>query len=158
MIYTWMLCLFDFPAYIDCNVGYRIPSSQGQALPSLSIVDMDTDTPRQLQPRLPPRQPDLPPLPHGPATKGTAGDPRGMCSKYCEIYLFVVCAIGQFLAIINVAMLRTLVAEVLRLTKHQNVTRLVKNTVRFFKIPALSPAGTVLHVFLEQFKHLHGLG
>ena len=21
-----MLCLFNFPAYIDCNVGYRIPS------------------------------------------------------------------------------------------------------------------------------------
>ncbi len=27
MICTWTLCLFNFPAYMDCNVGYLIPSS-----------------------------------------------------------------------------------------------------------------------------------
>ncbi len=37
----------------------------------------------------------------------------------------------------------------------QNVTHLVKNTVRFLKIPALCPAGSVWHVFLEQIKKLH---
>ena len=40
-----MLCLFNFPAYIDCNVGYRIPSSQAPASPSLSIEEAGTDSP-----------------------------------------------------------------------------------------------------------------
>ncbi len=44
MIFTWMLCLFNFPAYIDCNVGYRIPSSQAPASPSLSIEETATDS------------------------------------------------------------------------------------------------------------------
>ncbi len=79
----------------------------------------------------------------------------GMCPKYSEIYILVVGAIGQFLAVINVAMLRALVAEVLRPTKQQNVMRLVKNTVSFLKISALCPAGSVWHVFLEQIKQLH---
>ncbi len=79
----------------------------------------------------------------------------GMCPKYREIYILVVGAIGQFLAVMNVAMLRALVAEVLRLTKQQNVTHLVKNTVLFLKIPALCPAGSVWRVFLEQVKQLH---
>jgi hypothetical protein len=82
----------------------------------------------------------------------------GMCLKYREIYLLVVSAIGQFLVVINVAMLRALVTEVLRLTKQQNVGHPVKNTVRCFKLPALWPAGYVWHVFLQQFKHLHGYG
>ena len=38
-----MLCLFNFPAYIDCNVGYRIPSSQATAS-HLSTVDVDADS------------------------------------------------------------------------------------------------------------------
>ena len=38
-----MLCLFNFPAYMDCNVGYRIPSSQATASHSLSTVEADTD-------------------------------------------------------------------------------------------------------------------
>jgi len=79
----------------------------------------------------------------------------GMCPKYREIYLLVVCAIGQFLAVIDVAMLRALVTEVLGPTKQQNVTHLVQNTVCFLKIPALCPAGSVWHVFLEQIKQLH---
>ena len=44
MIYTWMLCLFNFPAYMDCNVGYRIPSSQAPASHSLSTVEAETDS------------------------------------------------------------------------------------------------------------------
>ncbi len=62
----------------------------------------------------------------------------GMCQRYREIYLLVVCAIGQFLAVINVDILRALVMEVFRPTKHQNVTHLVKNTVCLLQIPALS--------------------
>jgi hypothetical protein len=27
MICTLMLCLFNFPKYVDCNVGYQIPIS-----------------------------------------------------------------------------------------------------------------------------------
>ena len=80
----------------------------------------------------------------------------GMCTQYREIYLLVVRTVGQTLAVINVPMLRALVTEVLRPTKQQNVTHLVKNTVRFLNIPALCPAGSVWHVFLEQFKQLHG--
>ncbi len=37
----------------------------------------------------------------------------GMCTQYREIYLLVVCTIGQTLAVINVPMLRALVTEVL---------------------------------------------
>ena len=44
MIYTWMLCLFNFPAYMDCNVGYRIPSSQATASTSLSTAGAATDS------------------------------------------------------------------------------------------------------------------
>ncbi len=33
---TWMLCLFSSPAYIACNIGYLIPSSQTPVSPSLS--------------------------------------------------------------------------------------------------------------------------
>jgi hypothetical protein len=43
MIRTWMLCLFNFPEYMDCNVGYQIPSSQAMASHSLSTVEADTD-------------------------------------------------------------------------------------------------------------------
>jgi hypothetical protein len=64
--------------------------------------------------------------------------------------------IGQFLAVINMAMLRTLVTEVFRPTPQQNVMHLLKNTVSVFEIPALWPAGSVRHVFLEQFKQLDG--
>ena len=79
----------------------------------------------------------------------------GMCSKYGEIYLLIVGTIRQTLTVINVAVLRALVTEVLRPTKQQNVTHLVKNTVRFLEIPALCPASSVWHVFLEQIKQLH---
>ena len=51
-----------------------------------------------------------------------------MCPKYREIYLLIVCAIGQFFAVINVAMLRALVTEIFGPTKKQNVTHLVQNT------------------------------
>ena len=44
MICTWMLCLFNFPAYMDCNVGYQIPSSQAPASPSLSTVEAEIDS------------------------------------------------------------------------------------------------------------------
>ena len=79
----------------------------------------------------------------------------GMCSQYREIYLLVVRTVGQTLAVINVPMLRALVTEVLRPSKQQNITHLVKNAVRLFEIPALWPAGSVWHVFLEHFKQLH---
>ena len=39
-----MLCLFNFPAYMDCNVGYQIPSSQAPASPSLSTEEAETDS------------------------------------------------------------------------------------------------------------------
>ncbi len=38
-----MLCLFKFPAYIDCNVGYPIPSSQAQKETMLQKDKMVTD-------------------------------------------------------------------------------------------------------------------
>jgi hypothetical protein len=45
MIYTWMqLCLFNFPAYMDCNVGYLIPSSLAPESPSLSTEEADRDS------------------------------------------------------------------------------------------------------------------
>ena len=44
MILTWMLCLFNFPAYMDCNVGYRIPSSQATASHSFSTAEAGTDS------------------------------------------------------------------------------------------------------------------
>ncbi len=47
MICTWMLCLFNFPAYMDCNVGYQIPSSQAPASPSLSTEEAETDSSAQ---------------------------------------------------------------------------------------------------------------
>ena len=80
----------------------------------------------------------------------------GMCTQYREIYLLVVRTVGQTLAVINVPMLRALVTEVLRPSKQQNITHLVKNAVCLFEIPALWPAGSVRHVFLEHFKQLHG--
>ena len=43
--FTKFVCLFNFPAYIDCNVGYWIPSSQAPASPSLSIEEAGTDSP-----------------------------------------------------------------------------------------------------------------
>jgi hypothetical protein len=42
--------------------------------------------------------------------------------------------IGKTLAIINVPMLRALVTEVLRPSKQQNITHLVKDAVRLFEI------------------------
>ncbi len=39
-----MLCLFNFPAYIDCNIGYQIPSLHAPASPSLSIEEEGTDS------------------------------------------------------------------------------------------------------------------
>ena len=39
-----MLCLFSFPAYMVCNVGYLIPSSQAPASPSLSTEEPGTDS------------------------------------------------------------------------------------------------------------------
>jgi hypothetical protein len=44
--------------------------------------------------------------------------------------------------------------QVLGPTKQQNVAYLVKNTVRFFEIPALWPACSVWHVVFEQVKQL----
>jgi hypothetical protein len=44
MICTWMLCLFNFPAYVDCNVGFQIPSSKATASHSLSTVEAETDS------------------------------------------------------------------------------------------------------------------
>ena len=44
MIFTWMLCLFNFPAYMDCNVGYLIPSSQATASHSWSTAEAATDS------------------------------------------------------------------------------------------------------------------
>ena len=79
----------------------------------------------------------------------------GMCSQYREIYLLVVRTVGQTLAVINMPMLWSLVTEVLRPSKQQNITCLVKNAMRLFEIPALWPAGSVWHVFLEHFKQLH---
>ncbi len=50
---TWMLCLFSFPAYMACNVGYLIPSSQAPASPSLSIQNQpQTRIPHHHHPRL----------------------------------------------------------------------------------------------------------
>ena len=76
----------------------------------------------------------------------------GMCPKYSQIHLLVVCTAGEPLAIVDMAMLRALVSEVLRPTKQKNVAHLVENTMCFFKIPAFWPACSVRHVFLEQFK------
>ena len=78
----------------------------------------------------------------------------GMCPKYSEIHLLVVCTISQTLAIINMAVLRSLVAEVLGPQK-QDISYFMKNTVSFFKIPALDPSCSVWHVFLEQVKQFH---
>jgi hypothetical protein len=80
----------------------------------------------------------------------------GMCSQYRKVYLLVVRTIFKTLAVINVPMLRALVTEVLRPSKQQNITHLVKNAVRLFEIPALWPAGSERHVFLEHIKQLHG--
>ena len=80
----------------------------------------------------------------------------GMCSKYGEIYLLFVGTIRQTLTVINVAVLRALVTEVLRPTKEQNVTHLVKNnTVRCFEIPALCLASSEWHVVFEKFQQHH---
>jgi hypothetical protein len=79
----------------------------------------------------------------------------GMCPKYGEIYLLIVGTIRQTLTVINVAVLRALVTEVLGPTKEQNVAHLVKNTVRFFEIPALCPASSEWHVVFEKFQQLH---
>ncbi len=79
----------------------------------------------------------------------------GTCQRYLQIYLLVVCSAGEPLAGVDMAMLRALVSEVLRPTKQKNVAHLVENTVCFFEIPAFRPAGSVWHIFLEQFKQLH---
>ena len=78
-----------------------------------------------------------------------------MCPKYGEIYLLIVGTICQTLTVINVAVLRALVTEVLRPTKEQNVAHLVKNTVRFFESPALFPTSSECHVVFEKFQQLH---
>ena len=79
----------------------------------------------------------------------------GMCSKYGEIHLLIIGTILQTLTVINVAVLRALMTEVLRPTKEQNVAHLVKNTMCFFEIPAFRAASSVWHIFFEQFKQLH---
>ena len=79
----------------------------------------------------------------------------GMCSKYGEIYLLIIGTIRQTLTVINVAVLRALMTEVLRPTKEQNVAHLMKNTVRFFEIPALCPTSSEWHVVFEKFQQLH---
>ena len=78
-----------------------------------------------------------------------------MCPKYSEIHLLVVCTISQTLAIINMAVLRSLVAEVLGPPQKQDFSYLMKSTVSFFKIPSLDPSCSVWHVFLEQVKQFH---
>ncbi len=112
-----MLCLFNFPAYMDCNVGYRIPVHKQQhhtpfdsrsrhrflstiILHLCRVGQICLQRPQVLQVTL-----------------------TGMCSQYREICLLVVCTIGQTLAVINVPMLRALVTEVLRPSKQQNITR-----------------------------------
>ena len=44
VICTWMLCLVNFPARMDCNVGHWMPSSQAPASPSSSIEETATDS------------------------------------------------------------------------------------------------------------------
>ena len=111
---TWMLCLFSFPAYMAYNVGYLIPSSQAPASPSLSIEEPGPDSDSS-----------------APSSSILRSVEKicfqglqvlqmaftGMCPKYSEILLLVVCTISQTLAIIRVNMavtvLRSLVAEAL---------------------------------------------
>ncbi len=83
--------------------------------------------------------------------------PAGICQKYYQIYLLVVCISGKPLAVVNTSMvmLRALVSEVLRPTKRKNVAHLVKNTMFFFKSPAFWPPCLVWHIFLEHYKHFH---
>jgi hypothetical protein len=88
--------LFHTPAYTDCNVGYRIPSSQAPALPSLSIEEAGPDS------SAPSSRPVLPP-----GTAGTASDPRGNVPEVprdIPPFCFEVRAIGQFFAVINVTL------------------------------------------------------
>ncbi len=67
----------------------------------------------------------------------------GMCPKYRQIYLLVVCTAGEPLAVVDMAMLRALVSKALRPTEQQNVVHLVDNTMYFFEIPAFWPAGSI---------------
>ncbi len=92
------------------NVGCLIPSSQATASPSLSI-EVSTMTLAL----------------HSVGQICFQGQQilqvafTRMCPKYSEIYLLVVCTISQRLAIINMAVLRSLVAEVLGPTQKQDI-------------------------------------
>jgi hypothetical protein len=145
MILTWMLCLLNFQ-------GYRIPSSQAPASPSLSTAEAVTDSSA--------------PSPSSCAASARSAAIRlqgpkvlqvalaGMCSQYCQIYLLVVHTIGQTLAVINVRMLRALVTEVLRPSKQQNITQ--ECCAPFRNSSPLARRFGMAHVFLEHFKQLHG--
>jgi hypothetical protein len=53
------------------------------------------------------------------------------------------------------AVLRSLVAEVLGPTQEQDIVYVMKNTMSFFEIPTFDPSCSVWHIFLEQVKQFH---
>ncbi len=83
-----------------------------------------------------------------------------MWLKYSEIYLLFVCTAGQPLAVINMAVLwvRAMVSEVLRPTKQKNNTLLVnnvKNTMWFFKIPAIQLGLSTSMYWVHTCTYIH---
>jgi hypothetical protein len=78
-----------------------------------------------------------------------------MKSQYAHEGILVLGAAGHRLDEINVRVLSTLTAGIIRVAPHDNLTDLVQDTVRFIKVPASLLTTLVREVALQQFQEFH---